>query len=188
MTGVSTKQGLRAAVGERVAALSGARRLECDRRIVALVAADRRFLEATTVLGYSALADETCVDELWSIAVDRGKRVLLPKTSQGGELSFAPWSENAALERGAFGVDEPPAPPEEPMGACVILVPGRAFDSSGMRLGRGGGHYDRVLKNLRKSGPAIGVAYHCQLMEQIPGLPHDVPVDDIVTERGFVLT
>jgi 5-formyltetrahydrofolate cyclo-ligase len=185
MTADATKEALRAAAKQRVAALPEAARRKYDRRIVALLAADLRFEGARTVLGYSALGDEACIDALWPIAADRGKRVLLPKLSPQGELSFAPWNRNDGVRPGTFGVGEPPAPPENPTGACLVLVPGRAFDASGTRLGRGGGHYDRVLGGLRKLGPAIGVAYHCQLVDEVPGLPHDVPVDAVVTELGF---
>ncbi len=50
-----------------------------------------------------------------------------------------------------------------------------------MRLGRGAGHYDRLLK---KTGcPKIGIAYEFQIVKNIPGDPHDVPMDMIITER-----
>lgn len=180
-----TKQELRVAARHRIQAMSEDERRECDRRIVSLLASDPRFDGARTLLGYSALADEACVDALWSIAVDLGKRVFLPKVSSAGRLSFAPWSRADELLPGAFGVGEPQSSAEDPAGACLALIPGRAFDTSGTRLGRGGGHYDRVLERLRKLGPAIGVAYHCQLVDEVPKLPHDVSVDAVVTELGF---
>jgi 5-formyltetrahydrofolate cyclo-ligase len=64
----------------------------------------------------------------------------------------------------------------------VALVPGLAFDLRGHRLGRGGGHYDRVLARLSPDSITIGLAFELQLMKRLPVEVHDVPVDLIVTE------
>jgi 5-formyltetrahydrofolate cyclo-ligase len=66
----------------------------------------------------------------------------------------------------------------------MILVPGRAFDRAGTRLGRGGGAYDRILAGLQ--APKIGVAFACQLVENLPREPHDVPMDAVVTSREII--
>jgi 5-formyltetrahydrofolate cyclo-ligase len=61
----------------------------------------------------------------------------------------------------------------------LVLVPGMAFDSSGNRLGRGQGFYDRLLAET--SGVKCGVGYDFQLLEKIPAEPHDAKVDFILT-------
>jgi len=60
----------------------------------------------------------------------------------------------------------------------AILIPGRAFDKSGNRLGRGGGYYDRILRDVKCL--KIGVAFNCQLFDSIPVEPHDQKVDIII--------
>ena len=74
----------------------------------------------------------------------------------------------------------------------LILVPGVGFDRQGNRLGFGRGYYDRLLRPLReeplsaetKKTLLIGLAFECQLVDQLPIDPHDVAMDAIVTERA----
>ena len=61
------------------------------------------------------------------------------------------------------------------------LVPGVAFSTSGARLGRGKGFYDRFLKNLPKRVRKIGLAYDLQIIDSLPIDPHDIPVDIVIT-------
>ena len=67
----------------------------------------------------------------------------------------------------------------------VLLVPMLAFDRRGFRLGYGGGFYDRTLEKLRrlKKVVAIGVAYHAQMVDEVPVGPHDAPLDYVMTEQ-----
>jgi len=65
----------------------------------------------------------------------------------------------------------------------LIVVPGVAFDPSGVRLGRGGGFYDRFLKRLRRDAQTIGLAFDLQVIDEIPCEAHDVRVGMVVTNR-----
>jgi 5-formyltetrahydrofolate cyclo-ligase len=67
----------------------------------------------------------------------------------------------------------------------VILVPMICFDQDLNRLGRGGGYYDRVLKNHPKS-LKVGCAFSVQCTQSIPTESHDVSLDLIVTENGVL--
>jgi 5-formyltetrahydrofolate cyclo-ligase len=64
----------------------------------------------------------------------------------------------------------------------LALVPGRAFDTAGRRIGRGGGTFDRVLATIM--APKVGVAFDCQIFDHLPSNPHDVTMDRIVTAKG----
>ena len=67
--------------------------------------------------------------------------------------------------------------------ANIVILPLLAFDATGARLGRGGGHYDRTLASLRKKCHvrAIGLAFDEQMVEKCPVEPHDAPLDMVVT-------
>jgi 5-formyltetrahydrofolate cyclo-ligase len=67
-----------------------------------------------------------------------------------------------------------------------VLVPGVAFDMAGRRLGYGGGYYDRLLPTLRSDVARIAGAYEMQLVERVPAAAHDLPVQELVTERRTV--
>ena len=68
----------------------------------------------------------------------------------------------------------------------VVVVPALALDRDGARLGYGGGHFDRFLAGSGAGAVRIGAVFACQLVREIPTMPHDVPLDVIVTE-GEVL-
>ena len=80
-------------------------------------------------------------------------------------------SERWAVEiRGAqAGVD--------PASLDVVVVPGLAFTADGRRLGQGGGHYDRFLRQLRRGCVTIGAAFAEQLVDDLPHEDHDVRVE-----------
>ena len=86
---------------------------------------------------------------------------------------------------GSFGIMQPKqsAPAVEP---DLVLVPLIAVDPHGARLGRGKGHYDRVLGRLRKSGARlIGVGWRMQRLEDtIPADPWDVHLDAFASPEG----
>lgn len=74
--------------------------------------------------------------------------------------------------------------PDAVLDADVVLLPGLAVDGRGMRLGRGGGSYDRVLARLAAAGahPALIVLlYDTEVTARVPEEPHDHPVDAVVT-------
>lgn len=64
----------------------------------------------------------------------------------------------------------------------VAVIPGAVFDRRGYRLGYGGGYYDRFLSESAPQALRIGLAFSHQVIDALPILPHDVPVDILVTE------
>jgi 5-formyltetrahydrofolate cyclo-ligase len=80
---------------------------------------------------------------------------------------------------------KPRAPVVEP---DLVLVPLIAVDPSGARLGRGKGHYDRVLGKLKRSGARlIGLGWPMQRLDDtIPADPWDVPLDAFASPDGLV--
>jgi 5-formyltetrahydrofolate cyclo-ligase len=70
----------------------------------------------------------------------------------------------------------------------LIICPGVAFDKFGGRLGRGKAYYDNFLRELKGKAPIFGLGFECQFMgEQLPFSYSDVPMDQIITERGCKL-
>ncbi|KAB7790915.1 5-formyltetrahydrofolate cyclo-ligase [Bifidobacterium leontopitheci] len=77
-------------------------------------------------------------------------------------------------------------PAEALLGADLILVPAFAVDGNGTRLGRGGGWYDRALTFRRPDVPVIAVCWPWECAAgPLPRLPHDRPVDGMLTPDGF---
>ena len=113
-----------------------------------------------------------------------GFHVSLPETPpKGSPLVFRQWNPGSVLQAGRYGTFHPHAPEEIPE---LLLVPFLAFDRRGVRLGYGGGYYDRTLERLRV--PAIGFGVAAQERSSLPTGPHDVLLPCIVTERETIHT
>lgn len=99
-------------------------------------------------------------------------------------LIFRAWAPGDPLVPGVWDIPIPLDTAAELL-PDVLLVPMLAFDRKGFRLGYGGGFYDRTLEKLRelKKVVAIGVAYHAQMVDEVPVGIHDAPLDYVMTER-----
>jgi 5-formyltetrahydrofolate cyclo-ligase len=116
-----------------------------------------------------------------------GVPLCLPVIARKAEpLVFRGWRPGDLLEDRPFGLKEPPATVAEVI-PDLLIVPLAAFDAHGGRLGYGGGFYDRTLAKLRMERPvtAIGVAFAAQEVEHVPVLPHDEPLEGVLTENGY---
>ena len=111
------------------------------------------------------------------------KTVLIPRVD-GENLVFHAVSDATQLKPGAFGVMEPdPAKchPVDPREADLIFVPGLAFTTEGLRLGRGRGFYDRLLASLPPEILRVGACFPEQIVSDIPCEPHDEEVDVVLS-------
>jgi 5-formyltetrahydrofolate cyclo-ligase len=132
---------------------------------------------------YWPMGDEADPRALAARLAARGHALALPVVvKKNSPLVFRRWREGDALVVHGFGMHEPAsdAPVTRP---DVLLVPLLAFDARGHRLGYGGGFYDRTLASF-ETKLAIGVAYAGQEVDALPALPHDHPLDMVVTELG----
>ncbi len=69
----------------------------------------------------------------------------------------------------------------------LVLVPGLAFTPRGLRLGMGGGYYDRLAADsVMRDAPRIGFAYAAQIVESLPAGPWDMPMHALCTEKGLL--
>jgi len=138
---------------------------------------------AQSMLLFAPLPDEPDVWPLLELALAEGRRVALPRLAEDASRYTAALVADSGrdLAPGAFGIREPQAHcPEVPLNRLdFILVPGVAFDRQFRRLGRGKGFYDRLLAGL--SGFTCGVGFDFQLVETLPGEPHDVSLNCIRT-------
>lgn len=101
-------------------------------------------------------------------------------------LTFRAFTPGDDLVKGPFGLSEP-ASDKPALDPDIVFSPLAAFDRRGHRLGYGGGIYDATLSDLRtkKGVIAIGVAYACQEVPEVPTEPHDQQLDYVLTERGL---
>ncbi|MGW3689054.1 5-formyltetrahydrofolate cyclo-ligase [Streptomyces sp. NPDC005125] len=146
--------------------------------------------EARTVAAYVSVGREPGTRALLDALHARRVRVLLPVLLPDNDLDWAAYEGGDNLVPAARGLLEPVGPrlgPDAVLDADVVLLPGLAVDGRGMRLGRGGGSYDRVLARLATAGAhaaLVVLLYDNELVAQVPVEPHDHPVDAVVTPAG----
>ncbi|BAJ30364.1 MULTISPECIES: 5-formyltetrahydrofolate cyclo-ligase [Kitasatospora] len=143
-----------------------------------------------TVAAYVSVGAEPGTRPLLGALAAAGVRVLLPVLLPDNDLDWAPYEDDGRLAPAGRGLLEPTAArlgPDAVLDADVVLLPGLAVDRRGVRLGRGGGSYDRVLARLTRAGAAPLLAtllYPDELLPEVPAEPHDLPVHAAVTPEG----
>jgi 5-formyltetrahydrofolate cyclo-ligase len=144
------------------------------------------FATASTVLLTLPFGSEWDSMPLLLTALERGKTVVLPRVNATARtLELCRLSEPTRdVLPGYRGIPEPQSHCALIAADAIdwVLVPGVAFDTTGHRLGYGGGYYDRLLPQLRSDAARIAGGYEIQLVDRVPAAPHDVPVQALATE------
>lgn len=148
--------------------------------------------DVKTVCAYASFGTEPDTTELLDAFSTKGLRVLLPVLLPDADLDWAVYDGRFAS--GRLGLREPVGDRlgrDAIRSADVVLVPALAVSSTGHRLGRGGGSYDRALARLtvRESEPApwvCALVYDHELDASFPVDPHDQPVDAACTPSRLV--
>lgn len=131
---------------------------------------------AGTVAAYYSIGTEPGTHSLVYALWKRGTYVILPVLLPDGDLDWASYEGPDSLEHGRFGLSEPTEPrrgENAVRSADVVLAPALAADRSGLRLGRGGGSFDRALARVGGAVLTIALIYDDELVDEIPAEPHD---------------
>ncbi|MGM7668667.1 5-formyltetrahydrofolate cyclo-ligase [Microbacterium sp. A93] len=165
---------------------------------------------AAVVMSYGSEPD---TGPLRTALHEAGVEVLVPITEPERRMSWTAWHPGVEVAR------SPVAPIDEPVGerlgvdtfatVDLVLVPAQVVDTRGLRLGQGGGYYDRFLSGLEQlpqrqqhrretpvddAGPApsaapitVAMVFRHEFLShgQVPSDEHDRPVDGVVTPDGF---
>jgi len=119
----------------------------------------------------------------WSEA-HADRRIGLPVIDrETKQLRFHVWYPGCPMEEDAYGIPKPKD--TESFQPQLLLVPCVGYGPGGLRLGYGGGFYDRTLAALTPRPFTIGVGYSHGWVPWLEGEPHDVPLDAILTEEGL---
>ncbi|MEV6725250.1 5-formyltetrahydrofolate cyclo-ligase [Streptomyces xanthochromogenes] len=170
--------------------LSGDELLNASRALADRALALPELAAANTVAAYVSVGSEPGTRALIDSLHTRGVRVLLPVLLPDNDLDWAPYAGPEHLRPAGRGLLEPDGErlgPDAVTAADAVLLPGLAVDARGMRLGRGGGSYDRVLARIGAAGraPALVVLlYANEVVARVPEEPHDHPVQAVVTPYG----
>lgn len=143
------------------------------------------YRRARVVGGYVPLPREADVTPLLADVLASGKTLLLPRVEGERRMTLRLVERLDKLTTGRWGLLEPAADaPVVPAGeADLLLVPLEGVDRSGMRLGKGGGYYDALLRG--KQVMKLGIALSWQWVGRVPREAWDQPLDAAADRDGI---
>jgi 5-formyltetrahydrofolate cyclo-ligase len=144
---------------------------------------------AATVAAYVSVGREPGTGVLLDALAAAGKRVILPLLQPDNDLDWATYTGPDGLVSAGRGLLEPVGASlgaEAIATADVVLVPGLAVDRTGLRLGRGGGSYDRALGRVPVGTFTCVVLNDAEVLDVVPAAPHDRRVSAAVTEERLL--
>ena len=148
------------------------------------------------IAAYEPMNSEVDVHPLLHAAYERGWEVYLPCMAKDtldtpARMVFFPIRPSHLTEQRPAFLDHPARPyllddlhmqgwqeVDEQL-FDIAVIPLVAFDDTLMRLGYGGGNYDRFLPKLRHDCLVAGVAFEEQRVDSVPTEPHDLPLPRI---------
>lgn len=131
---------------------------------------------AGTIAAYLSIGTEPDTTGLVFALWKRGSYVLLPVLLPDNDLDWASYEGPESLVPGPRGLLEPAQARRGPSAvarADLVIVPALAVDRTGLRLGRGGGSYDRALARVGPAVLTIALLYDGELVDEVPAGPHD---------------
>lgn len=163
------------------------------RRLARNVDREFRLRAGLRIAVYAALPEEMDTGPLIELARRRGCRIFLPRINRRtNRIRFFETLAGGRETLNHLGISEPHG--TQTIGAKrleLVFMPLVGFDVQGMRLGMGGGFYDRTFafRNVHavwRRPRLVGVAYSFQQLPSIASAAHDVRLDAVVTEQGVV--
>ncbi len=173
------KKALRKEIREQKRAMTEEMIVSKSEKLAELFIASEAYQKATAIYGYLPYNQEVRTVPMLERAMRDGKRVAVPKC-YGDEMRFIWMDDLSKVEKGYAGIPEPVA--DEPVAedeTALVLMPGMAFTKEGLRMGYGGGFYDKFLAS-EPGHPTLALCYDFQMVDTIPTEEYDIPVDCVL--------
>ena len=139
-------------------------------------------VQSTVIAGYIPIGSEIDPRPLLTVFHEKGARLCMPEvTALDERLYFRDWKPGDLLISGALGTLQPLSTAAL-LDPDVMLLPLVGVDQAGVRMGQGGGFYDRTIAHYNsQSLMSIGVAFDAQLVDELPREAHDQYIDGLIT-------
>ncbi len=180
---------LRQEMRNRLLALSAEQRKEKSRKACRNLISTEPYQDASIIMMYLSLPHEVDTTEAILHAWQLGKTVAVPKISwqQRHMIAVQITSLDTGFSTGAWGLRNPMTGVPIPFGQIdLVVTPALGFDRKGNRLGRGGSFYDRFFANKDLTAARCGLAFAEQILESVPTMEHDEPVELLVTDEEVI--
>jgi 5,10-methenyltetrahydrofolate synthetase len=113
------------------------------------------------------------------------RRIGLPVADRAtSSLRFRVWYPGCEMELDAYDIPKPKDTDE--FVPQMLVVPCLGFGPGGVRLGYGGGFFERTLNALKPRPVTVGVSFTHGFLPFLRADPGDLPLDAILTEDGVM--
>ncbi len=123
----------------------------------------------------------------WSEGAPEGvtRRIGLPVADRAtGSLRFHIWYPGCPMELDAYDISKPKG--TEEFAPQMLIVPCLGYGPGGVRLGYGGGFFERTLLSVEPSPVTVGVSYTHGFLPMLRAGPAEVELDVMITEDGVM--
>ena len=123
----------------------------------------------------------------WTEGAPEGvtRRIGLPVADRATKsLRFHVWYPGCPMELDAYDIPKPKD--TEEFAPEILVVPCLGFGPGGVRLGYGGGFFDRTLASLEPRPVTVGVSFTHGFLPLLRASPQDLPLDTMLTEDGVM--
>lgn len=177
------KRVLRKEMRSKRKAMDLSEKKEKDELLKNSLLSSEEYKNAQNIFIYVSLDDEIETCSIIQKMLEDSKTVAVPKVINSKDMgAFKINSFDDLTAVGAYGILEPSDECEDISSTIdLAIVPGLAFETSGMRLGYGGGYYDKFLAkypNIKK----ISLCYDYQLVTTVYPKAYDINVDRIIVK------
>ncbi|MFE9689001.1 5-formyltetrahydrofolate cyclo-ligase [Micromonospora sp. NPDC005806] len=187
------KRDMRVGLLARRRSLTAPARAEAAARVQTELLSLVRRLSPARMTAYVPVASEPGGSDLPAVlraALPPEAELLLPVLRDDLDLDWAAFTDAASLRAAGRGLREPTGAllgPAAVATAGLVIVPALAVDRRGLRLGRGGGSYDRALARVPAATLTVALLHDGEFVDAVPGEEHDRPVRAVLTPGGGLI-
>jgi 5-formyltetrahydrofolate cyclo-ligase len=186
-----TKEELRKIFRQKIADVSPEERAEKSKKACDNLISTEQFQKASVIMFYLAMPQEIDTADAVTAAWQQKKTVVVPKIywDKNKMIGVRINSFDDGFTTEVAGLRNPKNNDEVPPESIdLIIVPGLAFDHRGMRLGRGGGYYDKFLADKKLKAKKCGFCFAEQLSREdnLPVTKNDIDLDMLVTDKEVI--
>ena len=147
------------------------------------------YKKSKKIFTYISFGSEVDTIKIIKYSFSNNKEVYVPKINKQTKDMIALKIHNFNnMSVDKWGIIEPNSVDKTNIGTDfdLIIMPGIAFDKQGNRIGYGGGYYDKYISKLNNASNLLALAYDFQIIQDIESESHDIKVDFILTNKGFI--
>ncbi len=176
---------------QRRRSLTSGQQRSAAQQLLRRLARQPLFVRSRHIAFYIANDGEIDPRPLLERALAMGKHCYLPVLARDNtRLEFFRYTPGTSMQRNRYGIAEPSRRGGQRLNTRqldLVLLPLVAFDARGGRLGMGGGYYDRSFafkqQSLAHSPYLLGLAHHCQQVDQLTLASWDIPLHAIASDE-----